>query len=42
LSFRRSLYWCLHGRLPNLYKDLCNHYVEKSDLESLLKNYLTQ
>ena len=42
LSFRRSLYWCLHGRMPNLYQDVCNHYVGKSDLESLLRNYLTQ
>lgn len=42
LSFRRSLYWCLHGRMPNLYKDVCNDYVGKSDLESLLKNYLAR
>lgn len=40
LSFRRSLYWCLHGRMPDLYKDVCSHYVGKSDLESLLRNYL--
>jgi len=42
LSFRRSLYWCLHGRMPALYGDVCNHYVGKSDLEALLKQYLTQ
>jgi len=41
LSFRRSLYWCLHGRIPDLYKDICSHYVERSDLETVLKQYLT-
>lgn len=40
LSFRRSLYWCLHGRLPHLYEGLTEHYVEHSSLETLLRDYL--
>jgi hypothetical protein len=41
LSFRRSLYWCLHGRIPQLYSGVCDDYIGKSDLESLLATYLT-
>lgn len=40
-SFKRSLYWCLHGRLPHLYQGLGEHYVDRSNLETLLKSYLT-
>jgi len=40
LTFKRSLYWCLHGRLPQLYSGICEDYVEKSDLKALLKQYL--
>jgi predicted amidohydrolase len=40
LSFQRSLYWCLHGRLPHLYEGLTRHYVGHSDLETLLRDYL--
>jgi predicted amidohydrolase len=40
LSFKRSLYWCLHGRLPELYRDIVRPYVGKSDLRSLLAGYL--
>jgi predicted amidohydrolase len=40
LSFKRSLYWCLHGRLPELYRGIGEHYVDKSDLASLLEGYL--
>jgi predicted amidohydrolase len=40
LSFKRSLYWCLHGRLPELYQDITRPYVGKIDLRSLLKDYL--
>jgi predicted amidohydrolase len=40
LTFKRSLYWCLHGRLPHLYQDIALDYVEKSDLHSMLTQYL--
>lgn len=39
-SFKRSLYWCLHGRLPHLYQGLLEHYADRSDLASLLEAYL--
>ncbi|MGH3902399.1 MAG: carbon-nitrogen hydrolase family protein [Pseudonocardiaceae bacterium] len=42
LSFTRSLYWCLHGRLPELYGDISQAYVGSDDLESLITNYLTK
>lgn len=41
LSFRRSLYWCLHGRLPDRYGDITRPYVGSSDLASLLSEYLS-
>lgn len=41
LSFKRSLYWCLHGRLPQLYGEIGQPYVDKTDLASLLKDYLS-
>jgi predicted amidohydrolase len=41
LSFRRSLYWCLHGRQPELYGDLRRAYVGSSDLKTLLSGYLS-
>jgi predicted amidohydrolase len=41
LSFQRSLYWCLHGRLPELYADIATPYVGSSDLESMLTAYLS-
>ena len=40
LSFKRSLYWCLHGRLPHLYGPLTQHYVGRTDLQGLLSSYL--
>lgn len=40
LTFKNSLYWCLHGRLPQLYRGICEDYVGKSDLEALLRQYL--
>lgn len=42
LSFRRSLYWCLHGRLPERYDGLREPYAEASGLETLLTDYLTR
>lgn len=39
-SFRRSLYWCLHGRLPEHYGPLMRPYVGGSDLRALLEQYL--
>jgi predicted amidohydrolase len=41
LSFVRSLYWCLHGRQPELYQGLMNKYVGADDLHSLITGYLT-
>lgn len=40
LSFKRSLYWCLHGRMPELYGPLGRHYVGHTDLQGLLSSYL--
>lgn len=42
LSFRRSLYFCLHGRRPELYGGLQQPYAEHQDLEKLLRDYLTR
>lgn len=42
LSFQRSLYWCLHGRIPELYGGLTQPYVETSDLETLLRDHLVR
>lgn len=40
-SFKRSLYWCLWGRLPHLYGDIKKPYVGATqDLKSLLSAYL--
>lgn len=41
LSFQRSLYWCLHGRLPERYHDVATDYVGASDLPALLNEYLS-
>jgi predicted amidohydrolase len=41
LSFKRSLYFCLHGRLPELYGGLQRPYTGASNLESLLDEYLS-
>jgi predicted amidohydrolase len=40
LRFQRTLYWCLHGRRPELYRSLLEDYVGKSDLETLLREHL--
>jgi predicted amidohydrolase len=40
LTFKRSLYWCLHGRMPRLYEGICQEYVGKSDLQTMLREYL--
>lgn len=40
LSFKRSLYWCLHGRRPECYRGLLEPYSERTDLQSLLTEYL--
>ncbi|MGW5698927.1 hypothetical protein ACWEWX_51735, partial [Streptomyces asiaticus] len=42
LSFRRSLYFCLHGRRPELYGRLREPYSGHQDLKSLLTEYLTR
>ncbi|MFF1901888.1 carbon-nitrogen hydrolase family protein [Kitasatospora sp. NPDC058218] len=41
LSFRKSLYFCLHGRRPELYQDLLKPYAGHQDLETLITDYLT-
>jgi predicted amidohydrolase len=40
LSFKRSLYFCLHGRRPELYGGLTEPYVGASDLAGLLRRHL--
>jgi predicted amidohydrolase len=41
LTFKRSLYWCLWGRLPELYEGLQRPYVgAETDLKTLLSDYL--
>lgn len=40
LSFKRSLYWCLHGRLPKLYGGISRPFVDQTDLGALLRHYL--
>ncbi|GAA2566569.1 MULTISPECIES: carbon-nitrogen hydrolase family protein [Streptomyces] len=42
LSFRRSLYFCLHGRRPELYDRLREPYSGHQDLQTLLTDYLTR
>ncbi len=42
LTFKRSLYWCLWGRLPELYAGIQRPYVgAEQDLKTLLAEYLT-
>jgi predicted amidohydrolase len=38
--FKNTLYWCLHGRRPELYAALMEDYVDKSDLAALLREHL--
>jgi len=41
LSFKRSLYWCLWGRRPELYNDILKPYVGAGQsLKTLLADYL--
>ena len=40
LSFKRSLYFCLHGRVPELYGGITSHYVGRAPLETLIGDYL--
>lgn len=41
LTFKRSLYWCLWGRMPHLYNPIAKPYVgAKEDLKTLLSEYL--
>lgn len=42
LSFRRSLYFCLHGRRPELYGRLAEPYDGHQDLQTLIGDYLTR
>lgn len=40
-KFKRTLYWCLWGRRPELYKDILNPYVEaQTSLKDIVKEYL--
>ncbi|WP_316525667.1 carbon-nitrogen hydrolase family protein [Kitasatospora brasiliensis] len=41
LSFRNSLYFCLHGRRPELYQELLKPYAGHQDLATLITDYLT-
>ena len=38
--FEKTLYWCLHGRRPELYAGLLDDYVGKKDLEAILREHL--